>query len=210
MYYSTGDQGRRSISDDLVVRKISTLGATAGTVKNFAADGELILLPTPTNDANDPLNWSRAYKWYITCIVCMGAFMSNLTTAGPSIAILQTGMSFGTTPATTAYLFTASALMLGASMFWWSPLASKFGKRPIYVFSYVIYCGTCFAAGGCKTFGSQLAVRIIMAAAAGAGEMLGPLTINDIWFLHERATPMAAYNAFLSVGVRLQSLIRPN
>ncbi|SPO25647.1 related to HOL1 protein (member of major facilitator superfamily) [Ustilago trichophora] len=207
VYYLTGDQKRQSNSDDHVIHKISTLGALAGTVKNFAADGELILLPTPTDDANDPLNWSRAYKWYMTCVVCMGVFMSNLTTAGPSIAIIQTGMTFGTAPTTTAYLFSTAALMLGCSMFWWSPLASKFGKRPIYVFSYIVYCGTCFAAGGCKSFGAQLAVRIIMAATAGAGEMLGPLTINDIWFVHERATPMAAYNAFLSIGVSFGIII---
>lgn len=206
IYYSANAQGHSSTDND-AVRKISTLGAAAGTVKNVAADGDIILLPTPTDDVNDPLNWSRAYKWYMTCVVCLGVFMSNLTTAGPSIAIIQTGMSFKTAPTTTAYLYSTAALMLGFSMFWWSPLASKFGKRPIYVLTYIVYCACCFAAGGCKTFGAQLAVRIIMGATAGAGEMLGPLTINDIWFLHERATPMAAYNTFLSVGVAFGIII---
>lgn len=206
VYYSVNEAGSANINN-ATVRKISTLGATAGTVKNVADDGDIILLPTPTDDANDPLNWSRAYKWYMTCVVCLGAFMSNLTTAGPSIAIIQTSMSFRVAPPTTAYLYSCAALMLGLSMFWWSPLASKFGKRPIYVLTYIIYCATCFAAGACKTFGAQLAVRIIMGATAGAGEMLGPLIINDIWFLHERATPMAAYNAFLSVGVAFGLII---
>ncbi|ETS60452.1 hypothetical protein PaG_05292 [Moesziomyces aphidis] len=206
VYYTVSDTGGRTTGTN-AVKKISTLGATAGTVKNVAADGDIILLPTPSNDINDPLNWSRAYKWYMTCVVCMGAFMSNLTTAGPSIAVIQTGMTFQTEPTRTAYLFSCASLMLGGSMFWWSPLTSKFGKRPIYVLSYLVYCATCFAAGGCKTFGAQLAVRMIMGAAAGAGEMLGPLTINDIWFLHERATPMGAYNAFLSVGVAFGLII---
>jgi MFS family permease len=172
-----------------------------------ALNGDIILLPTPSNDANDPLNWSRGYKWYLTCVVCLGAFMSNLLAAGPSAAIIQTSMSFRTDPGTTAYLYSTTALMLGASMFWWSPLASKYGKRPIYVCTYLVYCATVFAAGACKTFGSQLAVRTIMGAAAGAGEMLGPLTINDVWFVHERATPMAAYNAFLSIGVSFGLII---
>lgn len=48
---------------------------------------------------------------------------------------------------------------------------------------------------------------MLIGATAGAGEMLGPLTINDIWFVHERATPMAAYNAFLSVGVAFGIII---
>lgn len=67
MDYSFDEAGETGLNN--VVRKISTLGATAGTVKNVAADGDIILLPTPTNDANDPLNWSRAYKWYMTCVV---------------------------------------------------------------------------------------------------------------------------------------------
>ena len=129
MYYSVDEAGQPGLNDT-AARKISTLGATAGTVKNIDADGDIILLPTPTNDANDPLNWSRAYKWYMTCVVCLGAFMSNLTTAGPSIAIIQTSMSYRVEPTTTAYLYSCAALMLGFSMFWWSPLASKFGKRP--------------------------------------------------------------------------------
>ncbi len=82
MYYSTNDQGSTHANNN-VVHKISTLGATAGTIKNVAADGDIILLPTPTDDANDPLNWSRAYKWYMTCVVCLGAFMSNLLAAVP-------------------------------------------------------------------------------------------------------------------------------
>ncbi|KIS66826.1 uncharacterized protein UMAG_04886 [Mycosarcoma maydis] len=184
MDYSFDEAGETGLNN--VVRKISTLGATAGTVKNVAADGDIILLPTPTNDANDPVNWSRAYK---------------------CIAIIQTGTTFRTAPTTTAYLYSCAAFMLGFSMFWWSPLASKFGKRPIYVLTYIVYCACCFAAGACKTFAAQLAVRMLIGATAGAGEMLGPLTINDIWFVHERATPMAAYNAFLSVGVAFGIII---
>jgi hypothetical protein len=35
---------------------------------------------------------------------------------------------------------------------------------------------------------------------AGAGELLGPITISDIWFVHERGTALVMYNALLSVG----------
>lgn len=55
-------------------------------------------------------------------------------------------------------------------MFLWSPLIAKFGRRPIYVFSFVIYTIFVFASGACKTFGQQMACRIIMAFASGAGE----------------------------------------
>jgi hypothetical protein len=75
------------------ITKVTTLGDGAGTVHNYTASGNTILLPTPSDDPNDPLNWSKAYKWYITCLVAMAVFTCNLTAAGPSIAILQTSMT---------------------------------------------------------------------------------------------------------------------
>jgi hypothetical protein len=86
-------------------------------------------------------------------------------------------------------------------------MCAKWGRRPVYVVSFVLYTIFAFASGACKTWGQQLACRIIMAAASGAGEVLGPLTIADIWFLHERTLPISLYNVFLSVGVGLALFI---
>ncbi|UZJ55695.1 hypothetical protein CBS101457_005015 [Exobasidium rhododendri] len=162
------------------VTRVTTLGDQAGTLQNYTAQGRTILIPTPSDDPNDPLNWSKAYK---------------------CIAIIQTSMSFGTEPAKTAYLYSCAALLQGVSMFAWSPFITKFGKRPVYVFSFILYTATTFGAGACKTWKAQLALRIIAGAAAGAGELLGPVTITDIWHVHERGLAFAVYNAFLSVGV---------
>lgn len=46
-----------------------------------------------------------------------------------------------------------------------------------------------------------------MAFFCGAGEALGPLTIADIWFVDERAFPLAFYTASLSIGVGLTLLV---
>jgi tricorn protease-like protein len=86
-------EGEKADSHDLhTISRITTLGSQAGTVKNFNKDGEIILIPTPSSDPNDPLNWSQAYKWYITVLVVLAAFMVNLTVAGPSLAIISTSM----------------------------------------------------------------------------------------------------------------------
>jgi len=42
---------------------------------------------------------------------------------------------------------------------------------------------------------------------SGAGECLGPATIKDIFFLHERATAMAGYNFATGQGVNLGIII---
>jgi predicted MFS family arabinose efflux permease len=40
------------------------------------------------------------------------------------------------------------------------------------------------------TYTSMLVARALMGCAAGAGEVLGPLTITDIFFVHQRGTMM--------------------
>lgn len=78
--------------------------------------------------------------------------MCNFLAAGPTIAIVSTTMSFfpGANPMTdpaffassvgkVAYFFTSTALLQGVGNFFWVPVANKFGRRPTYVISYVIY-----------------------------------------------------------------------
>lgn len=205
--YTLTENGEEKEGGERLGMRISALGANGGTVRNIEENGDIILIPTPSDDPNDPLNWSRGFKWYMTCVVCMAVFMSNMTAAGPSIAILQTSATFGTLPPKTAYVYSCASLMQGTSMFLWSPLTSKFGKRPMYIFSYILYLIMCFVAGASKDWATHLGIRMVLGAASGAGEMLGPLTINDIWYVHERSTPMAAYQAFLSVGVAFGMII---
>ncbi len=76
------------------------------------------------------------------------------------------------------------------------------------------------------SYGGFLAGRILMGFGAGAAETIGksthvlhvcptpltnpppaPITIADIFFLHERGAVMSFYSAFLAVGVALGLII---
>lgn len=46
-----------------------------------------------------------------------------------------------------------------------------------------------------------------MGFGAGAAETIAPITISDVFFLHERGTVMALYTSFLSVGVAFGMII---
>ncbi|KAK3394129.1 major facilitator superfamily domain-containing protein [Podospora didyma] len=194
---------------------------TLGNVRLRHQDtDEIILIPAPSSDPNDPLNWPQWYKYYIATVVCVAMMMCNFLAAGPSIAIVDTTLDFfpGATPranprlfvasvAKVSYFFTTTALMQGLGNFFWVPIANKYGRRPTYVFSYLIYtvCAIwlCFE----HSYSGFLAGRIIMGFGAGAAETIAPITIADVFFLHERGTVMALYTSFLSVGVSLGIII---
>ncbi|CRG88992.1 putative transporter mfc1 [Talaromyces islandicus] len=170
---------------------------------------EIILIPAPTDDPNDPLNWSRPFRYYIAFLVCLAVFFCNFLAAGPTVAIVETtvdffgpeGPNFSAQVSKVAFFYTTTALTQGVGMLFWMPLIVKYGRRPIYVISFILYFATGIWSGFAKKYSVELAGRIIMGFAAGAGECLGPLTIADLFFLHERGTVMATYTAALSMGV---------
>ncbi|KAM0346308.1 hypothetical protein ACHAPU_005739 [Fusarium lateritium] len=172
-------------------------------------DNTIILIPAPTNDPNDPLNWPKSYRVYIAVLVSFAIFFSNFLAAGPTVAIVsitetffgEAGAEFDDQLAKVAYLFTTTALIQGMSNLVWMPCIAKYGRRPIYVTSFVLYTAFAAWAGAATTYGSSLAARMLMGFASGASECLAPLTISDLFFLHERGTIMAIYTTALSTGV---------
>jgi MFS family permease len=180
--------------DDVV--KMETLGSLR---LRHHITNEIILIPTPSNDPNDPLNWSTAYRWYIAILVCLAMFFCNFLAAGPTVAIVDITIDFEGPPGPTfpahiakvAYFFTSTALCQGMGNLIWMPLIIKYGRRPVYVSAFIIYTGAAVWCGAATSYSVELAGRIIMGFSAGAGECLAPLTIADIFFLHERGTIMA-------------------
>jgi len=129
----------------------------------------------------------------------MAVFFCNFLAAGPTVAIVEITVDFFGPPGPTfmshiakvAYFFTTTALMQGMSNLFWMPLILKYGRRPVYLTAFTLYTGCAIWAGVATSYSSELASRILMGLANGAGECVAPITIADIFFLHERGTVMA-------------------
>ncbi len=144
--------------------------------------------------------------------------MCNFLAAGPSIAIVRTAIDFFPQTAQSgslmtyaiprvAYFFTSTSLLQGMGNLFWIPAANKWGRRPVYIASYTIYFATAVWLIFEKSYSGFLVGRILMGFGAGAAETLAPVSITDIFFLHERGTIMSAYTCFLSIGVALGMII---
>ncbi|KAL7818083.1 major facilitator superfamily domain-containing protein [Trichoderma aethiopicum] len=171
----------------------------------------VILVPTPSSDPNDPLNWSTWRKYYVAGVLCLAMAVCNFLAAGPAIAVPATAADFfpdslldGTLVTSaipkTAYFFTTTSLLIGLGNIIWVPAANKWGRRPVYILSYAIYFATAVWLIYEKSYARFLAGRVLMGFGSGAAETLAPITIADVFFLHERGRVMSAYTCFLSVG----------
>ncbi|KAI0863351.1 major facilitator superfamily domain-containing protein [Xylaria cubensis] len=203
-----------SIDADRPDTQIGEKKAALGDVRlRDSQTDEVILIPRPSDDPNDPLKWPQTYKYYIAFVVCLAMLVCNFLAAGPTVAIVETALDFFPTGDLSksvprvAYFFTSTALVQGTGNFLWVPLTNKFGRRPVYIISYVIYLAAALWLIFERHFGGFLVGRILLGFGSGAAETLAPITIADVFFLHERGTIMSLYTSFLSIGVAFGILI---
>ncbi|KAH8892173.1 MFS general substrate transporter [Thozetella sp. PMI_491] len=164
---------------------------------------DIILIPQPTNDPNDPLNWSPMRRlnssiWQMMWAFFGAAFINGLSPAylliqeetGISLADLNTGNGL-------MYLFFGFGNLLT------QPLALNFGRRPAAVFSLLITSFLVLWASFMKTSAEWYANRILIGIFFSGIESLIELCITDTKFTHERGFHMGFYNWSLFGGAFL-------
>jgi MFS family permease len=115
----------------------------------------------------------------------------------------ELGISVNTLAQSTAWLI----LTIGLSLFIANPLAKVWGRRPIFIIAIAImFAGSVWGAFA-KNYDSFLASRVISGFGMAPYEVLVQCTIGDLYFVHQRATRIAAWNLFLLCGIAGGSLI---
>ncbi|EFQ29591.1 major facilitator superfamily transporter [Colletotrichum graminicola] len=166
-----------------------------------------VLNPQPEESANDPLNWP---EWRRDCALlalgfyCMvGGGMTPLLAAGFTNVAQDYHIDTETVSLTTGLFM--MGLGLGSVIF--SPTAILYGKRPVYLFSAVIFIVSSVWAALSPNFTSLILARIFQGIAVSPVECLPSATIAEIFFLHERAFRIGIYTLLLLGGKNLVPLV---
>ncbi|KAF2174074.1 hypothetical protein M409DRAFT_62233 [Zasmidium cellare ATCC 36951] len=157
-------------------------------------DGRIILTPQPSDDPNDPLNWSFAKKRAIASIVYAGTVIHSATTAPLLLAgTVQIAQDLNISAASMVKLSSGYYLLAaGAACPFVAACSRKYGKRPIFVLSsFMAVIGSVVGATA-QGYNSLLTARVIQGIASAAYETLVFSAIGDITFLHERGPRVAA------------------
>ncbi|PCD30362.1 hypothetical protein AU210_010044 [Fusarium oxysporum f. sp. radicis-cucumerinum] len=170
-----------------------------GTLDTRHAQGhrDIVLVPTPSEDPDDPLNWSRWRKTLLMATLCVYCLAIGIASAAIYSVLVPisaaTGLSVSDLNSGTGYMF----LTFGWGCLIWQPLAQKFGKRPVYLLSLLGTTGIMIWAPHATTNGQWIANKVLQGTFGAPVESLCEISVSDAYFAHERGTYIAYYALFL-------------
>ncbi|KAH8724989.1 major facilitator superfamily domain-containing protein [Phaeosphaeriaceae sp. PMI808] len=170
--------------------------------------GGIVLSPQPSEDPNDPLNWSLTWKCLHLFILAFGSALTNASTTmlTPGLEPLAEKIQSNNVDVTT-WILTAPTFWTSAAAFFVVAGTDIWGRRPFYVWSVVLLALANFAGYFSQTF------PILAAARTAGGLFSAPLftiitaTISDIFFVHQRGKSIAVWNLMLNAGAQIGQVI---
>ncbi|KAJ4317894.1 hypothetical protein N0V94_004724 [Neodidymelliopsis sp. IMI 364377] len=166
--------------------------------------GKILLVPQPSDDPNDPLNWPLWKRDLIIAILSLlsviVATLSSLLAANTVSLAIEFKRSFTDMALLTGY----HLLGVGLAGFLFVPSARIWGKRHLYILGNVIVIFSCVWGGATGPhYKSFLWARIFQGVGLAPFEALVNASVGDLYFVHQRGLRMALSNLALFGGAFL-------
>lgn len=151
------------------------------------------LIPRPSDDPEDPLNWSDARKKLSVAMVVVYTFGTGMPLTFQysvlSDITRDTGISTASLVQGTGVMF----LFLGFGCLFWQPIALTYGRRGVYLISTLVTVPLMVWTAHSGSEGQWYAHRILAGFFGAPIEALPEISIPDIFFAHDRGAWMSLY-----------------
>ncbi|KAJ9149442.1 MFS general substrate transporter [Pleurostoma richardsiae] len=159
----------------------------------------IILVPQPSDDPNDPLNWPL---WRRDAIMLLYAYCTILVVGGIgpvlSSLALELSLLFNVSLTKISLLTGYSLCATGASGLIVSAVSHKYGRRlPLVCSMSLALAGTVW--GGCaNSYNSLLGARILQGLSVATFESVIFSVVGDLYYVHERGVRVAGVTAVMA------------
>lgn len=138
--------------------------------------------------------------------VCLLAALGTINTAIINPAYSQLAQDFDITIVEASYQTTVVIVLNGIGPFIWVPLANVYGRRPIYLFTTLLGFVSILGSAYARTYGQLIGARVVNGLFPAA-MALGPSTVVDCFFFHERGRAMGLFTVILTTGAHIAPIL---
>ncbi|KAI1113309.1 major facilitator superfamily domain-containing protein [Nemania sp. NC0429] len=159
------------------------------------------------NDPENPKNWSKPYKWYITMVVAITCFVVAFASSVITPDIEGVAEEFHTSNEVALLSITLFVVGFGIGPLVFAPLSEVYGRKIIYVSTLFVAVAFVLPCALAKNLATLLVGRAIDGIAFSAPITIIGGTLADLWRAEERGIPMAAFSAAPFVGPAIGPLV---
>lgn len=127
----------------------------------LAPDGKTVLIPQPSNDPVDTLNWSQTKKNLVLFIISACAFLPDYGSATGAVTLLQQAKLWNMTEDHVNHSQVGNVFMLGAGGLFVTVFGAYFGRLPVLFWFLVFALWTAAWCAGAHGFNDFMAARIL-------------------------------------------------
>ncbi|KAL1798163.1 hypothetical protein ACET3X_002200 [Alternaria dauci] len=170
--------------------------------------GKILLVPQPSDDPNDPLNWSLRRRDTILLLLSLISVIAS--TLSPILAAntISLAIYFGRDLTDMALLTGYHLLGVGVAGFLFVPSARIWGKRHVYLLGNLLVVVSCVWGGAVGNhYGGFLWARVIQGVGLAPFEALVNASVGDMYHVHERGVRMALSNFCVFGGAFLTPVL---
>ncbi|KAK7227378.1 hypothetical protein V2G26_015381 [Clonostachys chloroleuca] len=177
------------------------------TVNGDQTPVEYQLVTFHPDDPENPKNWSKAYKWYITMVVALTCFVVAFASSVITADVAGVAKEFGASEELTLASISLFVVGFGVGPMVFAPLSEVYGRRIIYGSTLLVAVVFIIPSAVAKNIETILVCRAIDGIAFSAPMTLVGGTLADLWRNEERGVPMAAFSAAPFIGPAIGPLI---
>ncbi|KAE8314346.1 MFS general substrate transporter [Aspergillus transmontanensis] len=168
---------------------------------------EIVLIPPPSDDPNDPLNWSPTRKKQHLILLCIYIFFLNglinfygvaYDGLAPDLNTTFDGLNTGS-----AILF----LFSGVGAAFWQPVAMKIGRRPVYIMGLLIAMVGSIIGAVQTNWGVWVTFNVFWGLGCGPKEGLPQISLQDTYFAHQMGSKVGYWALSYSAGAFVVPLV---
>ncbi|KAL8387004.1 hypothetical protein RB595_010230 [Gaeumannomyces hyphopodioides] len=179
-----------------------------GDEQGLKKSGNIVLQPQPSDDPNDPLNWSKGVKYAHFFVIAFGAAATNGLATMVTPGIVPMVEKFKTTEAEiSSWILTAPTFWTSLAGFFVVAGADVWGRRPFYLFGIALLAIFNYMGYLASSFISFTVARTLAGFAGAPLFQLMTASLADIFFAHERGTLIALSTLALNAGGQIAQIV---